>query len=480
MTSSSRRSLLVDTLCFADLVVMGFAFVAASVSSANWAQTASLEQFLSARVRVANLVLIGFFAVAWHIIFRSQALYRSHRIGRRSTEWWEVTKAVVIGTALLGTAALLLDVSLVTRAFLAPFVIIVLPSTLVMRVSVRALLEEARRKGRNLRRVIIIGCGRQGEDFGKLIRSSPELGYLLVGYVDDIAAPAHPSHSGTEKMLGKLADIDVVLAGEQVDEVWIGLPIKSQYDMVAHVIHLGEELGIMIRMPADPFQLRLASAHADWLDDKLLLTLQPPGPRPVPALVKRLIDVFASATALIVLLPFFVIIGIAIKVDSRGPVLFIQDRVGRNRRTFRLIKFRTMSLNAEQRVAELENQNEVEGAAFKIGADPRVSRSGRFLRKFSIDELPQFFNVLGGSMSLVGPRPLPLRDVERFTSTWQIRRFSVKPGLTCIWQANGRHDIEFEHWMELDLQYIDNWSLRLDFEILAKTVPAVLLGTGAS
>jgi lipopolysaccharide/colanic/teichoic acid biosynthesis glycosyltransferase len=143
-------------------------------------------------------------------------------------------------------------------------------------------------------------------------------------------------------------------------------------------------------------------------------------------------------------------------------------------------KFRTMNVDAEERIAEIEDKNEVNGAAFKMAKDPRTTSVGKFLRRLSVDEFPQFIDVLKGNMSLVGPRPLPIRDVERFDKTWQKRRFSVKPGLTCLWQINGRHDIEFEHWMELDLQYIDNWSLAMDFDILLKTVPAVFKGNGAS
>jgi lipopolysaccharide/colanic/teichoic acid biosynthesis glycosyltransferase len=181
-----------------------------------------------------------------------------------------------------------------------------------------------------------------------------------------------------------------------------------------------------------------------------------------------------------VLSPWFAIIALAIKLDSRGPVFFSQDRVGLKRKKFKMHKFRTMRIDAEDLVKDLEDQNEVNGAAFKMTNDPRVTKVGRILRKLSLDELPQFFDVLLGNMSLVGPRPLPMRDVERFDKSWQKRRFGVKPGLTCLWQINGRHEIDFEHWMELDLEYIDNWSLTMDFDILLKTVPAVLRGTGAS
>jgi lipopolysaccharide/colanic/teichoic acid biosynthesis glycosyltransferase len=170
----------------------------------------------------------------------------------------------------------------------------------------------------------------------------------------------------------------------------------------------------------------------------------------------------------------------AILLTSRGPVFFKQQRVGLHRRLFGMVKFRTMVVDAEAKQHDLEHLNQVSGAAFKIDNDPRVTSVGRLLRKLSLDELPQLWNVLVGDMSLVGPRPLPLRDVERFESDWQHRRCSVKPGLTCLWQINGRHEIDFEHWMELDLQYIDNWSLSLDLDILVKTIPAVIRGTGAS
>jgi exopolysaccharide biosynthesis polyprenyl glycosylphosphotransferase len=210
------------------------------------------------------------------------------------------------------------------------------------------------------------------------------------------------------------------------------------------------------------------------------LTLQAQAPAGGSTAIKRVIDFFGSVATMIVFAPLFAFIALAIKLDSRGPVFFVQERIGQGRRKFRMVKFRTMEADAELRQTEIEQLNEVDGAAFKIKDDPRMTRVGRVLRKLSLDELPQMWNVFRGDMSLVGPRPLPTRDVQRFESAWQNRRFSVRPGLTCLWQINGRHEIDFDHWMELDLQYIDNWSLSLDFDILMKTVPAVLRGTGAS
>jgi exopolysaccharide biosynthesis polyprenyl glycosylphosphotransferase len=197
-------------------------------------------------------------------------------------------------------------------------------------------------------------------------------------------------------------------------------------------------------------------------------------------LVKRLIDILGAYVLLACLAPLFLVAAIAIKLTSPGPVFFIQERVGRGKRRFRLYKFRTMVADAEQKQADLEALNEAGGPVFKIKDDPRITPVGHILRKLSIDELPQLWNVLRGDMSLVGPRPLPVRAYNGFSEDWQRRRFSVRPGITCLWQINGRSSVPFEKWMELDMRYIDEWSLWLDLKILLKTVPAVLRGSGAA
>jgi exopolysaccharide biosynthesis polyprenyl glycosylphosphotransferase len=199
-----------------------------------------------------------------------------------------------------------------------------------------------------------------------------------------------------------------------------------------------------------------------------------------PIVAKRLLDIVVSLTSLIVFSPLFLMVALWIKVDSRGPALFAQERIGLNKRKFRIYKFRTMVTGAEKMQSSLEELNEVRGPVFKIKADPRITRVGKVLRRTSIDELPQLFNVLMGGMSLVGPRPLPVRDYQGLERNWHRRRFSVRPGITCLWQVNGRSSVHFEKWMELDMQYIDHWSLWLDLKILAKTMPAVLKGTGAA
>ena len=188
-----------------------------------------------------------------------------------------------------------------------------------------------------------------------------------------------------------------------------------------------------------------------------------------------------GATVLLVLFaPLFFLIAVGIKLDSKGPIVFIQDRIGFNKRRFRMIKFRTMRANAESEMKDLEHLNEKSGPIFKIRNDPRITCVGRWLRKTSIDELPQLVNVLLGDMSIVGPRPLSVRDASRMAQAWQKRRFSVKPGLTCLWQVSGRSNLSFEQWMELDLEYIDRWSLGLDASILLRTIPAIVTTRGAS
>lgn len=196
--------------------------------------------------------------------------------------------------------------------------------------------------------------------------------------------------------------------------------------------------------------------------------------------MKRGMDIAISIVLLLLLAPLLVGVALAIKLTSPGPVFFRQERIGLNKRRFRICKFRTMVPNAEKMMAKLEDKNEVSGPVFKIKNDPRITPIGRFLRKSSIDELPQLFNVLKGDMSMVGPRPMAVRDYDGFNEDWQRRRFSVKPGITCLWQVNGRSSIPFDQWMLLDLQYMDEWSLWLDLKIMAKTVPAVFRGAGAA
>jgi exopolysaccharide biosynthesis polyprenyl glycosylphosphotransferase len=261
-----------------------------------------------------------------------------------------------------------------------------------------------------------------------------------------------------------------------VDEVVTrpGLPA----DEVRSIVLASYEAGIPVLVPLEPVDVSLPPPRAEIIGDRLYLVYQRRDVARASLLVKAAIDRVAAAMGLILLLPLFVAVAIAIKLTSRGPVLFVQERGGLNGRRFRMLKFRTMRVGAEAERDGLLAKNEMDGPVFKLREDPRVTAMGRFLRATSIDELPQLANVLAGHMSLVGPRPLPLVETRELVGA-QRRRLSMRPGITCLWQISGRNDLTFRRWMELDLQYIDEWSLILDLTILLRTVPALLTRRGA-
>jgi exopolysaccharide biosynthesis polyprenyl glycosylphosphotransferase len=276
-----------------------------------------------------------------------------------------------------------------------------------------------------------------------------------------------------------ISELEAVIDRQPVDEVFVALPRGRYHHLIETIVATCEEQGIIVRVQTESFNLKVARWQPDELDGKPFVTIQSGPSNAWHLAMKRIIDIFGSAVLLLGMAPILVIVALLIKLDSPGPVFFTQNRVGLNRRRFRLFKFRTMAESAEEKQHELEHLNEADGPVFKIRNDPRVTRIGRFLRRFSIDELPQLFNVFKGDMSLVGPRPLPLRDVERINAQWHKRRFSMKPGVTCLWQVNGRSDVSFDDWVVMDLEYIDKWSLGLDMRILLRTVPTVLKGSGA-
>jgi exopolysaccharide biosynthesis polyprenyl glycosylphosphotransferase len=270
-----------------------------------------------------------------------------------------------------------------------------------------------------------------------------------------------------------------VIDDQPVDEVLVALPIDKYGPLVETIVRQCEEQGIIVRVRTKMSHLQVARSYVDELQGVPVMTIQSGPADSWQLIMKRVIDILGSAALLLALAPLFAVVAWFIRKDSPGPVFFTQERIGFNKRPFRLIKFRTMMDGADHQQAELEHLNEAAGPVFKIKSDPRVTRVGKFLRRFSIDELPQLVNVLKGDMSLVGPRPLPVRDFDRFNTQWHKRRLSVKPGMTCLWQVNGRSNVTFDHWVQMDLEYIDNWSLGLDMKILLKTIPAIMRGSGA-
>jgi exopolysaccharide biosynthesis polyprenyl glycosylphosphotransferase len=478
--TSFRRRVLLNAFKLFDVCVMAVSFALAALPVSYYSAGVSFTNFLSMRVKMRNLLLFLLFAFLWHVVFSAFGLYQSKRLGGRKQEALDVLKVVLLGTVLIAVAGAWWHIRMVTPLFLVTF--FALNSSIIVssRLVLRSLLNRVRRHGRNLREIVIVGTNPRAVRFARTLGSKPELGYRLLGFVDQDWPGIAEFYASGYLLLADLEHFPHLLREHVIDEVALALPMRSLHPQASRVAAHCEEQGILVRQVVDLFDLRRAKARADEIGHHAVVTMHSSPVESWAVVMKRLLDIAASAAALLVLAPVFLITSALIALDSPGPVFFSQERLGLNKRRFRMYKFRTMVADAEERQAELERHNEADGPVFKIKDDPRVTRVGRFLRKFSIDELPQFCNVLRGEMSLVGPRPLPVRDYQGFDQDRQRRRFSVRPGLTCLWQINGRSSVSFEHWMEMDMQYIDHWSLWLDLKILAKTIPAVLRGTGAS
>jgi exopolysaccharide biosynthesis polyprenyl glycosylphosphotransferase len=435
--------------------------------------------YLSQRVKVANAILGFLLLLSWYAAFAAQGLYFSHRLRSLFGELKEIAGAVALSSLSLLVAAQLgrwptIDVVTVTGFSLLSFLLVA-----GVRLALRVNLRRLRTRGHNVKSLVIIGGGVRGRRFAARIKQRQDLGYRLLGYVDSDPAFAYDAIDGAP-WLGSIEELPHIVANEVIDEVAIALPIKSNYTQIQVAVELLEEQGITTHLLSDLFPQKLARSQPFDLDGMPIVSMRSTPPFSWRTEAKRLMDLSVAVVSLIGCVPVFALVALAIRLDSRGPVFFVQERVGLNKRRFRMIKFRTMSADAEARMKDIEHLNEKEGPIFKIRNDPRITRVGKWLRKTSIDELPQLINVLMGDMSIVGPRPLSVRDAIGMEEAWQKRRFSVKPGLTCLWQVSGRSNLSFEEWMQLDLDYIDHWSLGLDATILLRTIPAILTARGAS
>ena len=488
-----RRTILTTLYKLSDIVILFCSLAIAFSIAKNLDKPLNLNDFFPAVMTFRGLIanLINFFptgmtvfefiativaVVCWHFIFRLAGLYETTRFGRRSKEYTDVLKATTAGTFFISIIANIFYMILIRSYFVFVFWITATILTISARMVMRMILIAMRYKGKNLRHLVIVGINKQALQFAKKLRAHKEMGYNILGFVDKEC-------KDEAKRIELLSDLDhfsEVLDRHVVDEVIIALPIQFFYSEIIDVMGQCQEQGIKIRFITDMlFDLSSTKSTIEYMDGTQLLTLYM-GPHDGFLLkIKRIIDIMISTVVLILLVPFLGMIGILIRLDSRGPIFFVQERIGYNKRRFELYKFRTMTRDAEKRQAGMEHLNEASGPVFKIKDDPRVTKIGKILRKTSIDELPQLFNVLKGDMSIVGPRPLPMRDYKRFEKKWHKRRFSIRPGLTCLWQIQGRNKLSFDKWIKLDMEYIDHWSLLLDMKIIVKTIPIVFKGTGA-
>ena len=432
-----------------------------------------IQSFLALRITVKNVVLLATLVTTWPLIFRVFGLYDEDQL----TTWLHETARTAAACSIGSWLALLFSLTSASERFQVQQVIAFWITAVAGMVIFRGLRRLIARRRAVPRRVIIVGTGPRGIAAAERLRAAGQSAYEVVGFVE--TADWSNGHHLAMRTLGTLNDLENILMRQAIDEVFVALPVKSRYHHILEAIQVCERAGIPAKYQADIFHSALARPEYDAPQGSPIVTLHV-APNDSRLLLKRAIDLTGGGLALIVLAPVMIAIAIVIKVTTRGPVLFGQDRYGLNKRVFRMYKFRTMVVGADCLQDELEDRNEMDGPVFKIRNDPRVTRFGRFLRRTSLDELPQLFQVMTGHMSLVGPRPLPVRDVARFARASDMRRFSVRPGLTCLWQISGRNNIGFEEWIRLDLVYIDAWSLLLDLRILLRTIPAVLRGVGAT
>ena len=423
------------------------------------------------------LGLLALVIPIWTVLLLTREAYTSRRLVSLSAEALYVLEVVALGTLSLAAAGWLLRLEFLSRPFLLIFGILNLLFLVAEKLALRLAARHVRRRGYNFRTLLLVGINQRSREVARIIDEHPHWGLKVLGFV----APNghHPSGDvGGHPVLGTADALPEILQDQVVDEVFFILS-RRQLEEFEDAILLCSEIGIRARV-ALFFPHLKARVLLEELEGIPLLTFTTTPANPFPLFVKQLADRCVSALGLIVLSPVLAAIGIAVFLTSKGPMLFSQERCGLNGRRFRLFKFRTMVHDAEARQNEVAHLNEVEGHAFKVHHDPRVTRLGRLLRRFSLDELPQLVNVLRGDMSLVGPRP-PIPDEVANYERWQRRRLSMKPGMTGLWQVSGRADLEdFDHWIRLDLAYIDQWSLWLDVKILARTFPAVLSGRGAA
>ncbi len=410
------------------------------------------------------------YAAGWVVVLWLHGLYRPRARWTIRSEGLAIARSVVVMAMVTLSLLFVFRLPDVSRSFLVLFFPAQWLLTIASRLLMRWTFERLRARGYNLRFVLIVGTGARAQAFAAQLEDHRELGLNIRGFVDDDPRDLPRGW----KYLGPLENIETYLYDDVIDEVAICLPF-TEMERINAIAHLCEEVGKIVRLPVDMLDRAFAAGRIEDLDGTPVYSLVSGPDRVAAFVVKRAIDVVVSATATVVLSPILLGIAIVVRMREGSPILFRQERVGLHGRRFEVVKFRTMTLDAEARLPELRDQSEVAGAAFKLTNDPRVTPTGRWLRRTSLDELPQLWNVLRGEMSLVGPRPALPREVEGY-DLWHRRRLSMKPGITGLWQVSARRSPDFNQWAELDLKYIDRWSLWLDFKILARTVPAAFEG----
>jgi exopolysaccharide biosynthesis polyprenyl glycosylphosphotransferase len=411
------------------------------------------------------------YALGWVTVFWLHGLYRLRVSWSIRGDMMLIFRSITLYAFAVFSALFVLKLPQVSRLFLIELFVVQLAVAVIARTALRFAIRAGRARGFSVRFMVIVGSGPGAREFANRIERHRELGIRVIGH---LRWPNERQYDPRRPILGTVDDIETILHDRVIDEVAICLP-ASAGRLVETITRLCEEEGKIVRIPLTEVGVMVPGGRIESYDGISVQSLVYGPDRILGLIAKRMMDVVFGTLFLIVLSPVLLAIGLWVRLADGAPVLFRQVRVGLNGRQFRVVKLRTMVRDAEERLADLESLNEIRGPAFKVTLDPRLSRTGRFLRATSLDELPQLWNVVVGEMSLVGPRP-PLPSEVADYDLWHRRRLSMKPGITGLWQVEARRSEDFDRWVELDLAYIDRWSIWLDLKIMVKTLPAMLQG----
>lgn len=422
--------------------------------------------------------------IIWYVTFSLFDLYASYRKRSLPEIFGNMLKAVSTAMLILFLGMFLFKVTDVSRIMMGLFFLLHSTLLALSKGIIYAVLLHYRKQGFNFRNILMVGSKERAKDFIETLWNHSGSGYRVLGCLELHKAAVGRTVINGVTVIGTIDDMEKILWEQVVDEVVFAMPLE-RIGHASHYMTIAEEMGVVVRIVPEcqikkiRYMPKIAAPHFAEFLGLPTMELSTTTTMTGALLIKSIFDFTVAVFGILLSLPLFLIIACAIKLSSRGPIFFKQERSGLNGRTFMVYKFRTMVADAEAHRKELDALNETDGPVFKIKKDPRIIPFvGTLLRKTSLDELPQLLNILRGEMSLVGPRPPIPAEVEQY-DVWQRRRLSMKPGLTCLWQvAPHRNDISFEEWMRMDLEYIDNWFIWLDFKILLKTARAVFIAAG--
>lgn len=420
-------------------------------------------------------ILLGVLIIpTWFVLLKIISVQSSQRVKAYSVVFIEYSLLIVVGISVLFVYIFAFKLDFISRIVIFIFGLLDLILLFVSKVMIISFSKRSYMKGKNTKQVILIADDSSISLIEKII-SEKHWGINIFGIVSD-SEKIVQKYSGKHLIISNNENLDKLMEENIIDGI---IYCKNEINnrQIKHLIYSCAEIGITLQLQSELFSIIASKSRLNYLEELPVMTFDVTSADYFALSVKFAIEYLISFFSVLIFLPFSFIIGVLIKVESKGPVLFKQTRVGLHGRLFTMYKFRTMVDNSDELKKDLVNKNEADGPVFKMKYDPRVTKIGAFLRKTSLDEFPQFLNVLTGDMSVVGPRP-PLPEEVALYERPQLRRLSVKPGITCIWQVSGRNNVGFDEWMKLDLQYIDNWSLKLDIMLMLKTINAIYRRTG--